>query len=235
MQLADTLFVHGGVPEELLDVPLPSQPGGAQPPRRLDSLASFAALNALWLNASRAGRVGALAPRRGESEADAAEAEAQALAASEELVHLASELVEYRGLHDTYAARYRDRHSRRGASAAQVACDRVVAVLRRLNASRLAVGHTPEDNVRIRCGGRLLALDSTLGRSFRAHGNYYCDGQMEREEPRLCPPRHEACEGQIVRLERAEPQAPWLLHVVESEWDLERDEGAIEDTWKMEL
>ena len=111
----------------------------------------------------------------------------------------------------------------------------MVAVLRRLNASRLAVGHTPEDNVRIRCGGRLLALDSTLGRSFRAHGNYYCDGQMEREEPRLCPPRHEACEGQIVRLERAEPQAPWLLHVVESEWDLERDEGAIEDTWKMEL
>ena len=28
--------------------------------------------------------------------------------------------------------------------------------------------------------------------------------------------------------------APWLLHVVEAEWDRERDEGAIEDM-KMEL
>ena len=92
-------------------------------------------------------------------------------------------------------------------------------MLRRLNVSRIAVGHTPEDSVRVRCGGRLLALDSTLSRrrrgyisiasglylglflgsprlflglylgsplpparSFRAHGNYYCDEQMEREE-----------------------------------------------------
>jgi len=123
-----------------------------------------------------------------------------------------------------------------------VACDRVVALLRRLNVSRIAVGHTPEDSVRIRCGGRLLAIDSTLSRSFRAHGNYYCDAHMEREEPRICPPRNEACEGQIVRLERAPLDvqvevpggAPWLLHVVEAEWDRERDEGAIEDM-KMEL
>ena len=57
---------------------------------------------------------------------------------------------------------------------------------------------------------------------------------MERDEPRICPPRNEACEGQIVRLEREHPQAPWLLHVVEAEWDRERDEGAIEDM-KMEL
>ena len=90
--------------------------------------------------------------------------------------------------------------------------------------------------------GRLLAIDSTLSRSFRAHGNYYCDAHMEREEPRICPPRNEACEGQIVRLERAPLDvqvevpggAPWLLHVVEAEWDRERDEGAIEDM-KMEL
>ena len=45
-----------------------------------------------------------------------------------------------------------------------------------------------------------------------------------------------------VRLERAPLDvqvevpggAPWLLHVVEAEWDRERDEGAIEDM-KMEL
>ena len=111
----------------------------------------------------------------------------------------------------------------------QVGCDRVAAVLHILNASRLAVGHTPEDHVRIRCGGRLLAIDSTLSRSFRAHGNHYCDEAMERAAPRICPPRHEACEGQIVRLEREGPHAPWLLHVVESDQEHERAEGAVED------
>ena len=80
-------------------------------------------------------------------------------AGSAELLHLASEMVEYRGLHDAYAGRYEDRHSR-GATPAQVACDRVVALLRQLNVSRIAVGHTPEESVRVRCGGRLLALEA---------------------------------------------------------------------------
>ena len=237
--LADTVFVHGGIPEELLDLSVPATRDA--PAVRLGAAGGLALLNARWLNASRAARVGALAPRRGESEAEAEAAEARALAGSAKLLHIASEMVEYRGLHDAYAGRYEDRHSR-GATPAQVACDRVVALLRRLNVSRIAVGHTPEDSVRVRCGGRLLALDSTLSRSFRAHGNYYCDAHMEREEPRICPPRNEACEGQIVRLERAPADgqvevpggAPWLLHVVEAEWDRERDEGAIEDM-KMEL
>ena len=237
--LADTLFVHGGMYEGLLDLSVPATRDA--PAVRLGAAGGLALLNARWLNASRAARVGALAPRRGESEAEAEAAEARALAGSAELLHLASEMVEYRGLHEAYAGRYEDRHSR-GATPAQVACDRVVALLRQLNVSRIAVGHTPEESVRVRCGGRLLALDSTLSRSFRAHGNYYCDAHMEREEPRICPPRNEACEGQIVRLERAPRDvqvegaggAPWLLHVVEAEWDRERDEGAIEDM-KMEL
>ena len=88
----------------------------------LSSPGGLAALNARWLNASRSARVGALAPRPGESAAEAEAAEALALAGSEELMHLASELVEYRGLHDTYAARYRDRHSKPDAAPAQVAC-----------------------------------------------------------------------------------------------------------------
>ena len=109
------------------------------------------------------------------------------------------------------------------------------AVCRLLNVSRIAVGHTPEDHVRIRCGGRLLALDSTLSRSFRAHGNYYCNEAMEKSVPHICPKRQERCEGQIVRLERAGGEhMPWLLHVVESEWDQERDEGGV-DEQKVEL
>ena len=42
------------------------------------------------------------------------------------------------------------------------------------------------------------------------------------------------CEGQIVRLERRDARAAWVLHVVESEPDIERDEGAVEDM-KLEL
>ena len=57
---------------------------------------------------------------------------------------------------------------------------------------------------------------------------------MQTADPQLCPPRREACEGQIVRLDRTSPDLPWLLHVVESEWDHEREEGAVEDV-KMEL
>ena len=53
-------------------------------------------------------------------------------------------------------------------------------------------------------------------------------------EPRICPPRKEACEGQIVRLERAAGgETPWMLHVVESEWDHERDEGPVDDDRKV--
>ena len=224
--LADTVFVHGGLSEELLGKELPAT--AARAARPLGSLEALADLNTRWLNASRA-PIGS----EGLSQRKLEAAEALALEQSE-LVGLAEEIVEYRGLHEAYASRYTDRHSAQGASPMQIGCDRVEAVLRRLNASRLAVGHTPEDDVRIRCGGRLLALDSCLSRSFRAHGNYYCNAAMERAAPAICPPRHEACEGQIVRLERAAAGAPWLLHVVESEWDQEREEGAVEQM-KLEL
>ena len=212
-----------------------TQPASPPAPPAPFPLSAFGAgLSARWLNASRAARVGALAPRRGESEAEAEAAEARALAGSAELLHLASEMVEYRGLHEAYAWRYKDEHLTRGSSARQMACTRVGAVLRTLNVSRIAVGHTPEDSVRIQCGGRLLALDSTLSRSFRAHGNYYCNARMEKLDPRICPPRKEACEGQIVRLERADPDAAWLLHVVESAADREHAEGGVDDR-KVEL
>ena len=215
--LADTLFVHAGLSESILAMQLPAS---SSPSRPLGSLAALDELNARWLNATQP------------PESDA-QAEPLAVAHSP-LLELATELVEYRGLHEAYAWRYKDEHLTRGSSARQMACTRVGAVLRTLNVSRIAVGHTPEDSVRIQCGGRLLALDSTLSRSFRAHGNYYCNARMEKLDPRICPPRKEACEGQIVRLERADPDAAWLLHVVESAADREHAEGGVDDR-KVEL
>ena len=49
----------------------------------------------------------------------------------------------------------------------------------------------------------------------------------------LSPLSTNRCEGQIVRLERADAHSPWVLHVVESSGE-ERDEGAVEDI-KLEL
>merc|ERR1712039_341753 len=69
------------------------------------------------------------------------------------------ELVTYRGLH--------------------MSCDEVAEVLDMLNDTAdgpelLVVGRTPGDNVRLSCGGRFAALDSSLSRYFRQHGNLYC-------------------------------------------------------------
>ena len=237
--LADTIFVHGGLAEDLLlTKQLPATPSA--PARSLDSLEALADLNVRWLNVTRDGRVGehaeamGVAYEQGESAAMAQAKEQHALAESD-LAELASEMVEYRGLHEHYAGRYKDKYLQSATSARQLGCERVEAVCKLLNVSRIAVGHTPEDNVRIRCGGRLLALDSTLSRSFRAHGNYYCNEAMERSVPHICPKRREKCEGQIVRLERSAADEQWKLHVVESEWDQERDEGGVVEEQKVEL
>ena len=120
--LADTLFVHGGIYADLLSRDLPATPISARRP--LGSLDALAELNVRWQNVTRAGRVGRLAPRAGESEVEADSAASHALSDSA-LVEYASELVEYRGLHESYAGRYSDRHSRQGATALQVGCERV--------------------------------------------------------------------------------------------------------------
>ena len=224
--LADTVFVHGGIAPGLLTRRLPAT--RSAPSRPLNSLAALSDLNTRWLNATSE------RPGKG-TDTDAEVAEAASLAQSE-FHGFASEMVEYRGFHEAYAGRYKDRHSLPSSRALQVGCDRVDAVLQQLNASRIAVGHTPDDNVRIKCGGRLLALDSTLSRHFRAHGNYYCDEEAEKEDPRICRPRKQECEGQIVRLQRAGPQAAWALHVVQSSWGEEHEEGLVEESeHKVEL
>lgn len=57
-------------------------------------------------------------------------------------------------------------------------CDEVEHVLDMLGedtgVTRIVVGHTPDNDVRERCGGKLLATDSSLSRHVRAFGNLYC-------------------------------------------------------------
>lgn len=85
--------------------------------------------------------------------------------------------------------------------------------------------------VRQLCGGKLLAIDSALGRWFRSSGNNYCAGAAPAASADglyTCPRMHAACEGQTVRFERAERAAgegggepsgepsEWRVQVVES-------------------
>eukprot|EP00306_Pavlova_sp_CCMP459_P013528 CAMPEP_0185184554 /NCGR_PEP_ID=MMETSP1140-20130426/2647_1 /TAXON_ID=298111 /ORGANISM="Pavlova sp., Strain CCMP459" /LENGTH=446 /DNA_ID=CAMNT_0027750633 /DNA_START=17 /DNA_END=1357 /DNA_ORIENTATION=- len=95
------------------------------------------------------------------------------------------DLVEYRGLHSD--------------------CGEVHEVVRALNISRIAVGHTPAQDVRASCDGAFLALDSSLGRWFRTAGNSYCEGsrdQLADNGQLVCPRRAQGCEGRISRLEQ---------------------------------
>mmetsp|Transcript_13884 Transcript_13884/g.26148 ORF Transcript_13884/g.26148 Transcript_13884/m.26148 type:complete len:520 (-) Transcript_13884:2241-3800(-) len=106
-------------------------------------------------------------------------------------------------------------------------CSEVNQVLGKLDSSaglnRVVVGHTPHDYATELCNGKLLASDSSLSRSFRAHGNMYCplrkslvegfhnksggggDGRMS-----TCSKVHdEQCEGSISRITRASPKEAW--------------------------
>ena len=108
----------------------------------------------------------------------------------------AHELVEYRGLHGN--------------------CGEVAAVRRAFNVSRIAVGHTPGDSVRVECDGEFVALDSALGRHFRASGNNYCESELVSETAGYaCPRVSDACEGQIVRFRRNGDE--WSVDVVDSD------------------
>ena len=73
--------------------------------------------------------------------------------------------------------------------------------------ARLAVGHTPGDQIKIRCDGQFLALDSTLGRWIRASGNEYCRGYTSYKSSNgrsVCEKIELQCQGQIVRLRNGE-------------------------------
>jgi hypothetical protein len=70
-------------------------------------------------------------------------------------------------------------------------------------ANRIVVGHTPSSNIRKKCNGKLLAVDSSLSRYFRNSGNWYCPGGYEIHSSNLkfqCDSIEEKCQGQIVKL-----------------------------------
>jgi hypothetical protein len=84
------------------------------------------------------------------------------------------------------------------------ACDSLSKILNGLNGvTRLAVGHTPGRTVRQLCGGRLLALDSMLGRWIRTSGNQYCPNTQRKSQNGkfTCPNLTPTCQGQIVRIQ----------------------------------
>lgn len=81
-------------------------------------------------------------------------------------------------------------------------------------ATRLGVGHTPDQNIRLMCDGNFMALDSSLGRWFRNSGNLYCHGKHPMvmnsaggatsgsppQKYLICDEMNHHCEGQIIKL-----------------------------------
>ena len=77
------------------------------------------------------------------------------------------------------------------------------------NATRLGVGHTPGDTIRVNCDNRFLAIDSSLGRWFRNSGNMYCPGhkaQISANGRYGCDAMKQQCEGQILKIQNNEIQ-----------------------------
>jgi hypothetical protein len=109
-------------------------------------------------------------------------------------------------------------------------CSEVKYVLDKLNGAgtgagagtglnRIVVGHTPHDDATELCNGKLLASDSSLSRSFRAHGNMYCPLKKSLVEDyargRICSKalQKEQCEGSISRITRASVKDAWPTNV----------------------
>lgn len=100
----------------------------------------------------------------------------------------------------------------------QNGCQEVNNVLESLGGAnegfeRVVVGHTPFDDAAQHCNGKLLAADSSLSRSFRAHGNMYCPISTDLDRYRgntICRSHHnESCEGSITRMTRTTRNDPW--------------------------
>ena len=82
------------------------------------------------------------------------------------------------------------------------ACEELDQILNELNVERLAVGHTPGENVRSLCSDKFLALDSLLGRWIRTSGNFYCDTKkrISQDGNFVCNDLVQTCEGQVVKI-----------------------------------
>lgn len=85
------------------------------------------------------------------------------------------------------------------------------------NLNRVVVGHTPHDYALELCDGKLLASDSSLSRSFRAHGNMFCPLRESlsgyRGTGTCAKPHNKVCEGSISVLKRASADDDWPMNV----------------------
>ena len=81
-------------------------------------------------------------------------------------------------------------------------CGNLAPMLEDLGVKRLAVGHTPDENVRSLCGEQFWALDSLLGRWIRTSGNMYCpmEERVSQNGKFICDPIPTQCEGQVVKM-----------------------------------
>ena len=81
-------------------------------------------------------------------------------------------------------------------------CGGLSPMLADLGVKRLAVGHTPDENVRSLCDEQFWALDSLLGRWIRTSGNMYCptEERVSQNGKFVCDPIPSHCEGQVVKM-----------------------------------
>lgn len=185
-----TLFVHGGVSHNIGTKYLAKGKQGVD------------MLNKVWWEHSNEGKLYDFLNGKG-------------MSVDDELGYVVYDLLTYRGNHPGYAnweshGEYDDNESD-----LDDVCNTLRDTLSQMDGiDRIAVGHTPEFKINVRCDGAFLALDSTLGRWIRGTGNEYCPGPEHFEKrkgvdvPRTsrngkysCDEIKKVCEGQIVRLD----------------------------------
>jgi hypothetical protein len=124
--------------------------------------------------------------------------------------HVVEELLTYRGNHPGYSSWESHGHYEEDSDDDETcaALNEMLAEMPGIN--RIAVGHTPDFNVRFYCNKQFLALDSMLGRGIRTTGNEYCPwpghdmqgGSKTSQNGRYrCQDVPETCNGETVRLD----------------------------------
>lgn len=147
-----TLFVHGGVSQNV---------GKSYFSMGKESVEK---LNSVWFGHSHEGKIYDFLQGRG-------------IELEDIMGHVVYELLTYRGNHPGYAKWETHGTFDGDDSDNDKVCEILHDMLSHMEGiDRIAVGHTPDDDIRIMCGGAFLALDSALGRWIRGSGNEYCPG-----------------------------------------------------------